>query len=80
VVTAHDCFGEWLMDNALASKAYLITETRVDSKTSIQSLMNVFRAQRQTVHVTVQVNQGSVCEILVTEKKKVTENSVDNEL
>jgi hypothetical protein len=59
------------MDNALASKAYLITETRVDSKTSIQSLMNVFRAQRQTAHVTIQVIEGGVSEIVVTEKTKV---------
>jgi hypothetical protein len=61
-------------DNALASKAYLITETRVDRKMSIQSLLNFIHVQRQTAHVTIQVVDGGISEILVTEKKKVDSN------
>lgn len=65
-------------ENALQSKAYLITESRVDSKTSIASLLNFIRVQRMTAHVNIQVIEGGVSEVIITEKKKVSENSVDN--
>ncbi len=59
------------MPEELSSKAYLITETRVERKTSIESLLNFVRIQRMTAHVNIQVIDGGISEVVVTEKKRV---------
>ena len=54
-------------------KAYMLTESRVDRKISIESLLNLLRVQKMTAHVNIQVIQGGIHEVIVTEKKKVEE-------
>lgn len=66
-------------ENALQSKAYIITESRVDNKTSIESLLTFLRVQRMTAHVNIQVVSGGVHQVIVTEKRKVIEKTVDKE-
>jgi hypothetical protein len=53
------------------AKSYMLTETRVDRKLSIESLLNMLRQQKMTAHVNIQVISGGVHEIIVTEKKRV---------
>jgi hypothetical protein len=62
------------------AKSYMLTETRVDRKLSIESLLNMLRQQRMTAHVNIQVIEGGIQEVIVTEKRKVDKNSVDNGL
>jgi CRISPR/Cas system CMR-associated protein Cmr3 (group 5 of RAMP superfamily) len=64
-----------MTDNALdRTKAYLISESRVSKEISITSLLNYLKIQKMTAHVTIQVNQGGVREVIVTEKKEVEGN------
>jgi CRISPR/Cas system CMR-associated protein Cmr3 (group 5 of RAMP superfamily) len=61
-----------MTDKALdRTKAYLMTETRVSSEMSVESLLAYFKIQKMTAHVTIQVNQGGIREVIVTEKKEV---------
>jgi hypothetical protein len=65
-----------MSDQALdRTKAYLMTESRVDTKISIQSLLNILRLQKTTAHINIQLIQGGVREVIVTEKKEVENES-----
>jgi CRISPR/Cas system CMR-associated protein Cmr3 (group 5 of RAMP superfamily) len=61
-----------MTDKALdRTKAYLMTETRVSSEMSVESLLAYFKIQKMTAHVSILVNQGGIREVIVTEKKEV---------
>jgi phage-related baseplate assembly protein len=60
-----------MIEAALQVKAYTVSETRMGNKISIESLLNMLRTQGMTAHVNIQVIQGGVREVIVTEKKEV---------
>jgi hypothetical protein len=61
-----------MSDHALdRTKAYLMKETRVSSEMSVETLLAYFKIQKMTAHVTIQVNEGGVREVIVTEKREV---------
>ena len=58
-------------DNALKRKAYVLSETTVSTTTSIDSLLRFMHIEKMTAHVNIQLIQGGVRAVIVTEKKEV---------
>ena len=63
------------MDNAFPRKAYFLTESTVSTETSIDSLLRFMHVQRMTAHVSIQLIQGGIRAVTVTEKKEVEPSS-----